>query len=210
MKLTRHSRQYSILFISAVGAATVAMALLSWFTHERVVAFASAVLGFYALHLISVRFMLEGQAEDKAQIESQWSLLKLIVDPNAQVSSTPALIATANGDFGGSTNKVALDGNENGGQKIPTARHFALGTVALIRDLLTPSQVAQILVEQRSQPDERFAAIAVELGMLNEEQREELLLAQQEGLFTEEEMRDARELLRDFRKATAQALSTYE
>ena len=154
--------------------------------------------------------MLEGQAEDKAQIESQWSLLKLIVDPNAQVSSTPALIATANGDFGGSTNKVALDGNENGGQKIPTARHFALGTVALIRDLLTPSQVAQILVEQRSQPDERFAAIAVELGMLNEEQREELLLAQQEGLFTEEEMRDARERLRDFRKATAQALSTYE
>ena len=93
-------------------------------------------------------------------------------------------------------------------QRIPTPRHFALGTVALIRDLLTPEQVARILVEQRHLPDERFAAIAVDLGMLNEEQREELLLAQQEGLFTDEEMKDARERLGDFRKATAKALST--
>ena len=95
-------------------------------------------------------------------------------------------------------------------EKIPTSRHFALGTVALIRGLLTPVQVARILIEQRNQPDERFAAIALEFGMLSEEQREELLLAQQEGLFTDHEMREARERLREFRQATARALSSGE
>ena len=141
-------------------------------------------------------------------MESQWSLLKLMVDPNALTSgasgriftSTGVLAAVANGSTGGVPR----------GQKIPTARHFALGTVALIRDLLTPAQVAQILVEQRNQPDERFAAIAMDLGMITEIQREELLLAQQEGLFTDDEMREARERLRAFRQATANALSAHE
>ena len=93
--------------------------------------------------------------------------------------------------------------------RIPTPRHFALGTVALIRNMLTPAQVARILVEQRQQPDKKFASLAVELGMLTDQQREELLLAQQEGLFSDAEMREARERLRDFRKTTARALSDH-
>jgi len=208
VKLNQDSRQYSIPFISALGVITVAMAVLSWFTHERALSLSAAVLGFYSLHLISVRFILEDQAEDRARMESQWALLKLMVDPNASTASQSPEIAMP----GGSTVLVDTETSENGDQvkKIPTARHFALGTVALIRDLLTPAQVAHILVEQRNQPDEQFAAIALDLGMLNEEQREELLLAQQEGLFTDEEMRGARERLRDFRTAAAQALSSHE
>ena len=208
MKLNQDSRQYSIPFISALGVITVAMAVLSWFTHERALSLSAAVLGFYSLHLISVRFILEDQAEDRARMESQWALLKLMVDPNAATASHSLPIAM----HGGSTMLVDAGTSENGDElkKIPTARHFALGTVALIRDLLTPAQVAHILVEQRNQPDEQFAAIALDLGMINEEQREELLLAQQEGLFTDEEMREARERLRDFRTAAAQALSSHE
>jgi hypothetical protein len=207
VKLSQDSRQYSIPFISTIGAVTVVMSVLAWLIHDRTLTASATVLGLYTLHLISIRFIIEGQAEDKARMESQWSLLKLIVDPNALTSGGSSRIPTSNGDL--VISAKGLSGNGPKGQKIPTARHFALGTVALIRDLLTPLQVAQILVEQRNQPDERFAAIALDLGMISEEQREELLLAQQEGLFTDDEMREARERLRVFRQATAKALASH-
>ena len=208
MKLSQDSRQYSIPFIGTVGVATLVMTALAWFIQNRSLAASAAVLGLYTLHLISVRFIIEGQADDRARMESQWSLLKLMVDPNAVVSSAPIRKSASSGDL--AVPATAVSGNGTPSQNIPTARHFALGTVALIRDLLTPAEVAQILVEQRNQPDERFAAIAMDLGMLSEQQREELLLAQQEGLFTDEEMRDARERLREFRQTTAQALSSHQ
>lgn len=208
MKLSQDSRQYSIPFIGTVGVATLVMTALAWFIQNRSLAASAAVLGLYTLHLISVRFIIEGQADDRARMESQWSLLKLMVDPNAVVSSAP--IRRSASSKGLAVPATAVSGNGTPTQNIPTARHFALGTVALIRDLLTPAEVAQILVEQRNQPDERFAAIAMDLGMLSEQQREELLLAQQEGLFTDEEMRDARERLREFRQTTAQALSSHQ
>ncbi len=208
MKLSQDSRQYSIPFIGTVGVATLVMTALAWFIQNRSLAASAAVLGLYTLHLISVRFIIEGQTEDRVRMESQWSLLKLMVDPNAVVSSAPIRRSASSGDL--AVPATAVSGNGTPSRNIPTARHFALGTVALIRDLLTPAEVAQILVEQRNQPDERFAAIAMDLGMLSEQQREELLLAQQEGLFTDEEMRDARERLRDFRQTTAQALSSHQ
>lgn len=208
MKLSQDSRQYSIPFIGTVGVATLVMTALAWFIQNRSLAASAAVLGLYTLHLISVRFIIESQADDRARMESQWSLLKLMVDPNAVVSSAPIRKSASSGDL--AVPATAVSGNGTPSQNIPTARHFALGTVALIRDLLTPAEVAQILVEQRNQPDERFAAIAMDLGMLSEQQREELLLAQQEGLFTDEEMRDARERLREFRQTTAKALSSHQ
>ena len=208
MKLSQDSRQYSIPFIGTVGVATLVMTALAWFIQNRSLAASAAVLGLYTLHLISIRFIIEGRADDRARMESQWSLLKLMVDPNAVVSSAPIRRSKSSGDL--AVPATAVSGNGTPSQNIPTARHFALGTVALIRDLLTPAEVAQILVEQRNQPDARFAAIAMDLGMLSEQQREELLLAQQEGLFTDEEMRDARERLREFRQTTAKALSSHQ
>jgi len=184
------------------------------------------VLGIYALHLISLRFILAGQAENKARLETQWKLLQLLVDPNAldagtgfrgglrqpsltasesRVVASPLRAATsADAEGAPGANGATGDGAE---YRIPTPRHFALGTVALIRNMLTPAQVARILVEQRQQPDKKFATLAVELGMLTDVQREELLLAQQEGLFSDAEMREARERLREFRKTTAKALA---
>lgn len=238
VQLSHGDREYSSHFLGAVAILTLLVALLAWYGHNRTLALAAAVLGIYALHLISLRFILQGQAENKARLETQWKLLQLLVDPNAldpgtgvphRVGVPPASpgaesrIVTsplrsgsfgsseeepeaANGDATSGSNGTAPEGSE---YRIPTPRHFALGTVALIRNMLTPAQVARILVEQRQQPDKKFASLAVELGMLTDQQREELLLAQQEGLFSDAEMREARERLRDFRKTTARALSDH-
>jgi len=80
--------------------------------------------------------------------------------------------------------------------KMPMPRHFALGTVAIIRKLLEPGDVERILAEQRRYPRLRFGDIAVQLGMLTEPQLQEVLLAQQQGVFTDAEICDARDRLR--------------
>lgn len=83
---------------------------------------------------------------------------------------------------------------------VPIPRHFALGTVAIIRGALTPGQVAEVLVEQRKQPKERFGDLAVGLGLLDPSEVKELLLAQQQGLFTDAEIQEARARIRGFRE----------
>jgi len=82
--------------------------------------------------------------------------------------------------------------------KMPTHRRFALGTVAIIRNLLQPSEVEQILAEQRRYPRLRFGDIAVQLGLLSRAEIGELLEAQQEGVFTDEELIDTRLRLQAF------------
>lgn len=235
MQLRRGDREYSSQFLGAVAILTLLVSLLAWWGQNRTLAMAAAVLGIYALHLISMRVIMAGQAENKARLETQWKLLQLLVDPNAldpadlpgRGSIPPAarpgkksrLVASPvrNGGLGKSEKATPANGTGEDAAlasgpeyRIPTPRHFALGTVALIRNMLSPAQVARILVEQRQQPDRKFATLAVELGMLTDAQREELLLAQQEGLFSDAEMREARERLRDFRKTTAKALAEHE
>lgn len=91
------------------------------------------------------------------------------------------------------------------GSKMPMPRHFALGTVAVIRKLLEPDDVERILAEQRRYPRLRFGDIAVQLGLLTEPQLQEVLLAQQQGVFTDAEIREARDRLRMFREETGTA-----
>ncbi len=82
--------------------------------------------------------------------------------------------------------------------KLPMPRHFALGTVAILRNLLQPTDVEQILAEQRRYPRLRFGDAAVQLGLLSEPELEELLTAQVEGVFTNEEILDTRARLREY------------
>ena len=84
-------------------------------------------------------------------------------------------------------------------RNVPIPRHFALGTVAIIRGALSPAEVAKVLLEQRRQPRKQFGEVAVEMGVLDETVLRELLVAQGEGLFTDEEIRDARQKLREYR-----------
>lgn len=114
-----------------------------------------------------------------------------------------AVIATAAEDLavvGGAAGDAAeAAGTEGRPPEVPIPRHFALGTVALIRGLLNPSQVARVLLEQERQPDRRFGELAVDLDLITTSQLEELLLDQQEGLFTDAEIRKARKRLEEFR-----------
>lgn len=83
---------------------------------------------------------------------------------------------------------------------LPIPRKFALGTVAIIRRVLDPAEVARVLEEQRVFPKKRFGEIAVDLGLMTEEQLADLLDAQRDGLFTEEEIESARSRLEAFRR----------
>lgn len=86
---------------------------------------------------------------------------------------------------------------------VPIPRKFALGTVAIIRRALDPEQVARVLEEQRKFPKKRFGEIAVELDYMTESQLEELLAAQQAGLFTDDEIQEARMSLEAYRRRAA-------
>lgn len=103
----------------------------------------------------------------------------------------------------GTTGQVEVPDSVEPVRKVPIPRHFALGTVAIIRRLLEPAEVAQILLEQRRQPRLRFGDLAIQMGLLDETQLRELLLTQQEGLFTDNEIREARARLRAFREMDA-------
>jgi hypothetical protein len=282
---------YSLRYLSIVAVATITLAMVAWIVQNRQLALAAGVMGLYALHLISIRYILDNQLQHTVALQSQWELLQRLVDPN-EPADRPSLegggpqdgvtpgsrpesikILDARADVADVTPTarqqleqhsrtadtqswppmglplstidsapdlaippgldmpdlpaagVAADASRSGQRtaqggirepstddpfvvtEVPIPRHFALGTVALIRQLLTPPEVARVLMEQRRQPDKRFATLAVEMGLLGDSQREELLLAQQEGLFTEEEMRQAREGLHQFRESTARALS---
>ena len=103
----------------------------------------------------------------------------------------------------GATGNVEVPDPVEPVRDVPIPRHFALGTVAIIRRLLEPAEVARILLEQRRQPRLRFGDLAVQMKLLDDTQLRELLVAQQEGLFTDEEIREARARLRAFREIEA-------
>ncbi len=57
-----------------------------------------------------------------------------------------------------------------------------------------------MILEQRRQPRLKFGELAVQLGFISEAQLEELLLAQKEGLFSQDEMSLARTRLQTYRE----------
>lgn len=312
-------REHSGHYLTAVAVVAVAVAGMAWFGQNRTLAAAAAALGLYALHLFSIRFLLDNQKRQQRVLDAQWEVLQRFIDSTDNPSSDmedlvpampvdreapeclpegTAVLETVHGaldselastddrptpepqpeilpvtdiaepevvqpevaepeversaepvvrdevvppveSLGGTDSGYAIvleegaveslsaipglemsdPSSPTGGTQVdteahrstltevPVPRHFALGTVALVRDLLTPAEVARILLEQRRQAGKKFGALAVEMGLLSESQREELLLAQQEGLFTDAEMRDARQRLRQFRESAAHSMA---
>ena len=283
-RIGKADREHSGHYLFAVGLVAVVVAGMAWFGQNRTLAAAATALGLYALHLLSIRFLLDNQKRQRQVLDAQWEVLQRFisttesetddtedlvpampvdreaperlapsavveppvardtpevepeiappapepvvlghvvppaeslggtdvdyaivaeVDPVDQLSSIPELEILAQPDR-------SERGEETHGRpvaEVPVPRHFALGTVALVRDLLTPAEVARVLLEQRRQPGKKFGVLAVEMALLSESQREELLLAQQEGLFTDAEMRDARQRLREFRENAAHSMA---
>ena len=300
-------REHSGHYLSAVAVVAVAVAGMAWFGQNRTLAAAAAALGLYALHLFSIRFLLDNQKRQQRVLDAQWEVLQRFIDttdtpssdmedlvpampvdreapehltegaavleavhgaldselaPTEELSSPepeilpvpdvpqPEVARSAEPvvrdevvppveSLGGADSEYAIVVDEDAIEslsaipgllmsdpspptalttpdyesrraplnEVPVPRHFALGTVALVRDLLTPADVARVLLEQRRQAGKKFGVLAVEMGLLSESQREELLLAQQEGLFTDAEMRDARQRLREFRESAAHSMA---
>lgn len=283
-RIGKADREHSGHYLSAVAVVAVVVAGMAWFSQNRTLAAAATALGLYALHLLSIRFLLDNQKRQRQVLDAQWEILQRFISttesgtddtedlvpampvdreaperlaPSAAVRSplrgdTPAveahvaqptpepvvlghLVPPAE-SLGGTDLDCAIVAEKDPGEprstipgleisappdrlerdeenyrrpvaEVPVPRHFALGTVALVRDLLTPAEVARILLEQRRQPGKKFGVLAVEMGLLSDSQREALLLAQQEGLFTDADMRDARQRLREFRENAAHSMA---
>lgn len=140
---------------------------------NRDLALAAAILGLYVLHLLSLRTLLAGQRE-------QWTALRELEDLFWDLRR---LERTAERGVG----EAESDRVEH--------RRFALGTVAIVRGVLSPDEVGRVLSEQRRRPDRRFGELALDLGLLDGETLERLLAAQREGVFGRSEIRAARERL---------------
>jgi len=138
----------------------------------------------------SYREFAAGLEEDEQEIS--------FLPPYASDSADNAGKGTRTGPGDGSSESLLVgdlqEADEQAG-KIPVARRFALGTVAIIRRLLEPQDVERILIEQRRYPRLRFGDVAVQLNLLSDSEVQELLVAQEQGIFSDEEISDARRRL---------------
>ncbi len=293
-RIGKADREHSGHYLTAVASVTVIVAGMAWFSQNRTLAAAAAAMGLYALHLLSIRFLLDNQARQRKLLDAQWEVLQRFIgdadsddvdeigdlipampadleeperpaavvapvarpaeeeEPAEEVEPVkvdepveadspvvlgevvPPVESLGGMDHGyamvieedaieplsaipelqepGTLRLVEHESDEFRAPtiEVPVPRHFALGTVALVRDLLTPAEVARVLLEQRRQPGKKFGVLAVEMELLSDTQREELLLAQQEGLFTDAEMRDARHRLRQFRENAAPSMASLD
>jgi hypothetical protein len=71
-----------------VAVATIGLGVVAWILHNRQLALAAGVMGLYALHLISIRFILDNQHEHSAALQSQWELLQRLVDPSEPIDNS--------------------------------------------------------------------------------------------------------------------------
>lgn len=179
-----HSQQYLGAFVLVTGVA-VGLAVIAG---DRDMAFAAAILGLYVLHLISVRTLVQGQRQQWEAVRELESLVGELDRAERAAPGTPA------------PEGAAREGE-------PVRRHFALGTVAIIRDVMEPAEISRILIEQRKRPERGFGELAVEMGLLSENELESLLRAQQEGQFTQEEIRTARQRLEDYHASKKEEIS---
>lgn len=175
------SRSYLITF----GAVTAAAVGLAFIIGDRDMGFAAAILGLYVLHLYSVRTLVAGQRE-------QWEAVQEL---EGLVGELHRAEAAAPGDAPPGSD-IDEDTEEAG------RRHFALGTVAIIRSVLRPEEVSKVLVEQRRRPEMRFGELALEMGLLEEDELERLLEVQREGRFSKAEIRLARRRLETWHEKT--------
>ena len=90
---------YSLRYLSSVAVATLALAMVAWIVQDRQLALAAGVMGLYALHLISIRYILDNQQQHTQALQSQWELLQRLVDPDEPADQ--AVRKTADGVHNG-------------------------------------------------------------------------------------------------------------
>lgn len=186
----------SVSYIFAVVLVATAMAFLAISSGAPGSGVAAAILGLYVLHLLSVRSILRAQRRQQKALCEQLRQLRRLVG-GARESGEPN--GPAGGVAAGNVTTPEAAPTPAPAVELPLPRHLALGTVAIIRDALTPQEVARVLVEQERRPGIRFGDVALDLGLLTSAKLEELLEIQHRGLFTPQEIAAARQRIEEFR-----------
>ena len=78
-RIGKADREHSGHYLAAVAAVTVAVTGLAWYSQNRTLAAAAAALGLYALHLLSIRFLLENQKRQRQVLDAQWEVLQRFI-----------------------------------------------------------------------------------------------------------------------------------
>jgi hypothetical protein len=208
-----HGVHYGWTAAAVMGA----VAVVAWLVKDQWLVFSAAIVGLYVLHMVSVRYVVRTHADQLAALAGG-DLTFVGLETDSHAGSTPAVELPAEaGKQNGRTTEESSESDDtlrevldSDGSAVPLVkevtipRHFMLGTVAIVRNVMEPEAVARVLMEQRRQPGKRFGELAVAMGVITEEQLDMLLEAQQRGLFTDEEIREARQRLEAFRRAQAE------
>lgn len=200
MSLASHSRLYAAL----LGGAAVAAGVFAFIADDGSLGFAAAIVGLYALHIFSMRYMRD-------QWETLRGLERLVGElgysqeeiREAGRGGEPAGAATgARGRPGpGSATEAGGEAPRRESDTRTVSRKFALGTVALIEGKMNPAEVSRTLAEQRKKPQLTFGDHAVSLGYLTETELEDLVQAQHDGVFTADQIQEARRRLQQYRRS---------
>lgn len=189
-RLSAHSR----IYVFVLGGVALVAGGLAVFTDNTSLGFASAILGLYVLHLYSMQVM-----------QQQWRALQGL----ERLVGELGLADLADGDEEGALEQLGAGeasptaagdgGREAEESEAKVRKDFALGTVAIVKGVMTPAEVAQVMARQRSEPGLTFGDHAVEMGYLSETQLEDLTQTRHEGLYGQDEIRRARRRIQDYR-----------
>ena len=190
--LGSHSRVY----VFVLGGAALAAGGIAVFSDNTSLGLAAAVLGLYVLHLYSMQVM-----------RRQWRALQGLERLVGELGQGEAPGEEAPADEpppgerpeGADEEEEGEDEGDGGADTV--RRDFGLGTVAIVKGMMSPRDVSEVMSRQRERerPGLTFGDHAVELGHLTETQLEDLVQVKHRGVYTPEEIRAARERIRSYR-----------
>ncbi len=188
--LGSHSRVY----VFVLGGAALAAGGLAVFFDNTSLGLAAAVLGLYVLHLYSMQ-----------EMQRQWRALQGLERLVGELGHGEM----SEEDLSPERRRTGSDREEGGGDESGRSvrRDFGLGTVAIIKGMMSPGDVSEVMSQQRNRPGLTFGDHAVELGHLTETQLEDLVQVKHEGVYTPEEIREAREKIQSYRNSVDPEMS---
>lgn len=219
------SREYAAIFL-ALGV--LALLLAAGFRTQDLL-LAGLTLGLYGLHLVSMRSLREKQERQSALLREVGAALDDLSGPASADSASAEADAAGSGSgtpgghgapaSAGSAGRGADDGHGadagpgegkrsrrgNGERSAPgdrtVRRKLRMGTVAIVEGALEPREVARVMSVKEQKPGKSFGTVAVEMGLLDAGQVEDLQETRETGLYPERRLKEAKRELRAFLRA---------
>lgn len=214
------SREYAAIFL-ALGV--LALLLAAGFRTQDLL-LAGLTLGLYGLHLVSMRSLREKQERQSALLREVGAALDDLSGPaSAEADAARSGSGTTGGDGApGSATSAGRGGDDvpdagagpgeekrsrrgNGERSAPgdrtVRRDLRMGTVAIVEGALEPREVARVMSVKEQKPGKSFGTVAVEMGLLDAGQVEDLQETRETGLYSERRLKEAKRELRAFLRA---------